>query len=148
MATLPRLSCVVLATGDSDFSHLYVHLRKCGCYIVGVGPHSVLSEIVKTTADKFVYTDPPPASPALQPAPSPPAQPAPAPPAQGAVEWVGPPRGSQTREIPLSLGGKQPCPFGAKCTFGRKKIVRMLRGAGGEMPGVCVCVCVCVCMYM
>ena len=32
--------------------------------------------------------------------------------------------------------------------FGRKKIVRMLRGAGGEMPGVCVCVCVCVYVYV
>ena len=128
MATLPRLSCFVLATGDSDFSHLYVHLRKCGCYIVGVGPKSVLSEIVKTTADRFVYTDPPSALPPPQKAPSPPAQ--------GPSQWVGPPRGSQTREIPLSLGGKHPCPFGAKCTFGRKKLVRMLRSAGGEMAGV------------
>jgi len=53
---MPNLSCFVLATGDSDFSHLFCHLRQSDRVVVGVGPRSVLSEIVKNTADKFVYT--------------------------------------------------------------------------------------------
>jgi hypothetical protein len=60
MATLqsmPNLKGYVLATGDSDFSHLFCHLRQSGCNVIGVGPRSALSEIVKNTADKFVYTD-------------------------------------------------------------------------------------------
>jgi uncharacterized LabA/DUF88 family protein len=52
---MPDLDCFVLATGDSDFSHLFCHLRQAGRKVVGVGPKSVLSEIVKNTADRFIY---------------------------------------------------------------------------------------------
>ena len=55
------LQCFVLATGDSDFSQLFCHLRQAGRTVVGVGPRSVLSEVVKNSTDRFIYTDPPPA---------------------------------------------------------------------------------------
>ena len=55
--SMPLLSCFVLATGDSDFSHVFSHLKKEGRTVVGVGPRSVLSRIVTNTVDKFVFTD-------------------------------------------------------------------------------------------
>ena len=55
--SMPMLSCFVLATGDSDFSHVFSHLKKEGRTVVGVGPRSVLSRIVTNTVDKFVFTD-------------------------------------------------------------------------------------------
>ena len=54
---MPDLMYYVLATGDSDFSHLFWHLRQSGRRVVGVGPESPLSHIVKNSADKFVYTE-------------------------------------------------------------------------------------------
>jgi hypothetical protein len=58
-----ELQCFVLATGDSDFSQLFCHLRQAGRTVVGVGPRSVLSEVVKNSTDRFLYTDPPPPTP-------------------------------------------------------------------------------------
>ncbi len=47
----------VLATGDSDFSPLFRRLREMGKDVVGVGPRSPLSESVKTSCSRFIYTD-------------------------------------------------------------------------------------------
>ena len=51
------LDCFILATGDSDFSQLFWHLRQAGRRVVGVGPRSVLSDIVGSSTDRFIYTD-------------------------------------------------------------------------------------------
>ena len=59
MATQARmkdLTSFVLATGDSDFSHLFCHLRQDGRRVVGFGPRSALSEIVKNSVDRYIYT--------------------------------------------------------------------------------------------
>lgn len=48
---------IVLATGDSDFSPLFRRLRDMGKTVVGVGCHSVLSEIVKSSCSEFIFTD-------------------------------------------------------------------------------------------
>ncbi|MCY1505361.1 NYN domain protein [compost metagenome] len=48
----------VLATGDSDFSPLFRRLREKGKDVIGVGPKSPLSESVKTSCSKFIYTSP------------------------------------------------------------------------------------------
>jgi uncharacterized LabA/DUF88 family protein len=73
MDTLHRmrdLQCFVLATGDSDFSHLFCHLRQAGRTVVGIGPRSTLSEMVKNSTDRYIYIDgpsythPPPLAPA------------------------------------------------------------------------------------
>lgn len=47
----------VLATGDSDFSPLFRRLREMGKEVIGTGPRSPLSESVKTSCSKFIYTD-------------------------------------------------------------------------------------------
>lgn len=47
----------VLVTGDSDFSPLFRKLREMGKEVVGVGPRSTLSECVKTSCSRFIYTD-------------------------------------------------------------------------------------------
>lgn len=47
----------VLATGDSDFSPLFRKLREMGKEVIGVGPKSPLSESVKTSCSRFIYTD-------------------------------------------------------------------------------------------
>ena len=47
----------VLATGDSDFSPLFRRLREIGKEVIGVGPRSALSESVKTSCSRYVYTD-------------------------------------------------------------------------------------------
>lgn len=47
----------VLATGDSDFSPLFRRLREMGKEVIGVGPRSPLSESVKTSCSRFIYTD-------------------------------------------------------------------------------------------
>jgi hypothetical protein len=55
-----RLSDVewfVLATGDSDFSPLFRRLREIGKEVIGVGPRSALSESVKTSCSRYIYTD-------------------------------------------------------------------------------------------
>lgn len=48
---------IVLATGDSDFSPLFRKLREMGKEVVGVGPRSSLSESVKTSCSKYIYTE-------------------------------------------------------------------------------------------
>lgn len=47
----------VLATGDSDFSPLFRRLREMGKDVVGVGPKSPLSESVKTSCSRYIYTN-------------------------------------------------------------------------------------------
>lgn len=47
----------VLATGDSDFSPLFRRLREMGKDVIGVGPRSPLSESVKTSCSRYIYTD-------------------------------------------------------------------------------------------
>lgn len=47
----------VLATGDSDFSPLFRRLREIGKEVIGVGPRSALSESVKTSCSRYIYTD-------------------------------------------------------------------------------------------
>ncbi len=49
----------VLATGDSDFSPLFRKLREMGKEVIGVGPKSPLSESVKTSCSRYIYTDNP-----------------------------------------------------------------------------------------
>lgn len=46
----------VLATGDSDFSPLFRRLREIGKEVIGVGPRSALSESVKTSCSRYIYT--------------------------------------------------------------------------------------------
>lgn len=48
---------IILATGDSDFSPLFRKLREMGKEVVGVGPRSSLSESVKTSCSRYIYTD-------------------------------------------------------------------------------------------
>lgn len=57
LARIPDLEWVVLATGDSDFSPLFRRLRELGKSVVGVGPRSALSEAVKKSCNRFIYTD-------------------------------------------------------------------------------------------
>jgi len=57
LARIPDLEWVVLATGDSDFSPLFRRLRELGKFVVGVGPHSALSETVKKSCNRFIYID-------------------------------------------------------------------------------------------
>ena len=53
---LESLSWFVLATGDSDFSPLFRRLREMGKGVIGVGPRSTLSETVKTSCSRYIYT--------------------------------------------------------------------------------------------
>ena len=55
-ATREDLQCIVLATGDSDFSPLFRRLREMGKQVVGAGPRSALSESVKSSCSRFFYT--------------------------------------------------------------------------------------------
>lgn len=55
-ATRDDLQCIVLATGDSDFSPLFRRLREMGKQVVGAGPRSALSESVKSSCSRFFYT--------------------------------------------------------------------------------------------
>ena len=48
---------IVLATGDSDFSPLFRRLREMGKEVIGVGPRSPLSECVKSSCTRYIYTD-------------------------------------------------------------------------------------------
>ena len=48
---------IVLATGDSDFSPLFRKLREQGKDVIGVGPKSPLSECVKNSCSRYIYTD-------------------------------------------------------------------------------------------
>lgn len=54
---LNDLSWFVLATGDSDFSPLFRRLREMGKGVIGVGPRSTLSETVKTSCSRYIYTE-------------------------------------------------------------------------------------------
>ncbi|WP_170849307.1 NYN domain-containing protein [Azotobacter beijerinckii] len=54
---LPGIQWFVLATGDSDFSPLFRKLREMGKEVIGVGPRSPLSESVKTSCSKYLYTN-------------------------------------------------------------------------------------------
>lgn len=52
-----RAQWIVLATGDSDFSPLFRKLREQGKDVIGVGPKSPLSECVKNSCSRYIYTD-------------------------------------------------------------------------------------------
>lgn len=52
-----KVQWIVLATGDSDFSPLFRKLREQGKEVIGVGPKSPLSECVKNSCSRYVYTD-------------------------------------------------------------------------------------------
>ena len=54
---LKDISWFILATGDSDFSPLFRRLREMGKNVIGVGPRSTLSETVKTSCSRYIYTD-------------------------------------------------------------------------------------------
>lgn len=54
---LPNINCFVLVTGDSDFSPVFRRLREMDKEVVGVGQASALSECVKTSCSRFIYTD-------------------------------------------------------------------------------------------
>ncbi|NOT13105.1 MAG: NYN domain-containing protein [Methylococcaceae bacterium] len=54
---LPNISCFVLVTGDSDFTPVFRRLREMEKDVIGVGQHSTLSECVKTSCTRFIYTD-------------------------------------------------------------------------------------------
>lgn len=54
---LPNINCFVLVTGDSDFSPVFRRLREMDKEVIGVGRHSTLSECVKTSCSRFIYTD-------------------------------------------------------------------------------------------
>jgi uncharacterized protein (TIGR00288 family) len=53
---LTDVSWFVLATGDSDFSPLFRKLREIGKEVIGIGPKSPLSECVKTSCSRYIYT--------------------------------------------------------------------------------------------
>lgn len=52
-----KVQWIVLATGDSDFSPLFRKLREQGKEVIGVGPKSPLSECVKNSCSRYIYTD-------------------------------------------------------------------------------------------
>lgn len=54
---LPNINCFVLVTGDSDFSPVFRRLREMEKEVIGVGQHSTLSECVKTSCSRFIFTD-------------------------------------------------------------------------------------------
>jgi uncharacterized protein (TIGR00288 family) len=54
---LPNISCFVLVTGDSDFTLVFRRLREMDKDVIGVGQQSTLSECVKTSCTRFIYTD-------------------------------------------------------------------------------------------
>ncbi len=56
----PLITGFVLVTGDSDFSPVFRRLREMNKEVIGVGCHSALSESVKTSCTRFIYTDSPP----------------------------------------------------------------------------------------
>lgn len=53
----PEIDCIVLATGDSDFSPLFRMLREKGKEVIGIGPRSHLSECVQNSCSRYIYTD-------------------------------------------------------------------------------------------
>lgn len=57
LETNPNLQTFVLATGDSDFSPLFCKLRELGKNVIGVGPHSKLSECVQNSCSHYIYTE-------------------------------------------------------------------------------------------
>lgn len=54
---LQDISWFVLATGDSEFSPLFRRLREMVKGVIGVGPRSTLSETVKTSCSRYIYTE-------------------------------------------------------------------------------------------
>lgn len=52
-----NLQTFVLVSGDSDFSPLFRKLRELGKDVIGVGPHSKLSECVENSCSQYFYTD-------------------------------------------------------------------------------------------
>lgn len=54
---LANINCFVLVTGDSDFSPVFRRLREMDKEVIGVGQNSTLSECVRTSCSRFIYTD-------------------------------------------------------------------------------------------
>lgn len=57
LTRVPDLQWFVLATGDADFSPLFRRLKELGKSVVGIGPKSQLSEVVKKSCNRFIYTN-------------------------------------------------------------------------------------------
>lgn len=56
MAHRPEIGTFVLVAGDSDYSPLFRRLRERR-EVIGCGPHSRLSDVVKRSCTRFVYLD-------------------------------------------------------------------------------------------
>lgn len=56
-AAVKTVQTFVLATGDSDFSPLFRRLREMGKTVIGVGKRSPLSESVRNSCSRFIYTN-------------------------------------------------------------------------------------------
>lgn len=57
LSRFPAVGCVVLVTGDSDFTPVFRRLRERSVHAVGCGPRSVLSEVVMHHCSQFIYAD-------------------------------------------------------------------------------------------
>ncbi|MCK6507808.1 NYN domain-containing protein [Myxococcota bacterium] len=57
LSRFPAVGCVVLVTGDSDFTPVFRRLRERSVHAVGCGPRSVLSEVVMHHCTQFIYAD-------------------------------------------------------------------------------------------
>ncbi|MEF3191973.1 MAG: NYN domain-containing protein [Campylobacterales bacterium] len=57
VSRIEEIGWFALATGDSDFSPLFRRLRELGKEVVGIGPRSPLSESVKSSCSRYIYTD-------------------------------------------------------------------------------------------
>lgn len=53
----PAIGCVVLVTGDSDFTPVFRRVRERSVECVGCGPRSVLSDVVMHHCTQFIFSD-------------------------------------------------------------------------------------------
>jgi uncharacterized LabA/DUF88 family protein len=53
----PAIGCVVLVTGDSDFTPVFRRVRERSVECVGCGPRSVLSELVVSHCTEFILAE-------------------------------------------------------------------------------------------
>lgn len=58
MAHRPEIGTFVLVAGDSDYSPLFRRLRERR-EVIGCGPHSRLSDVVKRSCTRYIYLDEP-----------------------------------------------------------------------------------------
>lgn len=57
LTRFPAVGCVVMVTGDSDFTPVFRRLRERSVHAVGCGPRSVLSEVVMHHCSQFIFAD-------------------------------------------------------------------------------------------